>query len=517
MTIREQLATPVRGRGIVTDVLVIAGATALCRLFGLFRDVVIANRFGASAAYDAYLIAFFVPNMLRQLLAEGALSTAFVPIYTGYLAEDRAAADRFASATLSLALLLFPLSIGLGIYLTPGYLPFLASGFGPEKLRLAVALTRITLPFIGLVGLAAILMGVLNGQRRFLAPALAPVLFDLGLIVGAWPLAAHLSQSTYGLALGVLLGGLGMLLFQLAFLRGKLRFSFKLTLRHEGLRQLGRMMLPAVLGLAGVQVSLMVDNKLASHLGDGAISSLQYAIRLFQLPLGVFAISIANALLPRLSHRATLQDAEGLTETLQRGILLGAFILLPATAGLYAIGRPTIQLLFEHGRFLPQDTARTLAALNFYLIGLTAYGLVYLLTRAFYALRDTKTPVITGLVGVALNVTLDYSLYRSLGVSGLALATSIAGLVNMGLLAWALERRLGRRLLAPLAGELGRMALGAGLMGALVFLFYHELALFLESRLLLVALPTLLGLLTYYLLSRLGGLFRVLRASGAGD
>ncbi|MCR4404839.1 MAG: murein biosynthesis integral membrane protein MurJ [Candidatus Acetothermia bacterium] len=517
MTIREQLARRVRTRGIVTDVLVIAGATALCRVFGLFRDVVIANRFGASAAYDAYLIAFFVPNMLRQLLAEGALSTAFVPIYTGYLAEDRAEADRFASVTLSLAMLAFPLVIGLGIYLTPGYVPFLASGFAPEKLRLAISLTRITLPFIGLVGLAAIFMGILNGQRRFLAPALAPVLFDLGLIVGAWPLAAHLAQSSYGLAFGLLLGGLGMLLFQLAFLRGKVRFTFKLALHHEGLRQLARMMVPAVVGLAGVQVSLLVDNKLASHLGDGAISSLQYAIRLFQLPLGVFAISIANALLPRFSHRAAREDLAGLTKTLQRGILLGAFILFPATAGLYAIGRPTIRLLFEHGQFLPQDTTRTLAALNFYLIGLAAYGLVYLLTRAFYALRDTRTPVLLGLVGVAVNVVLDYALCRPLGVRGLALATSIAGLVNMALLARALQRRLGTGLIGPLRAELAKMALGAALMGGLAFLFYRGLAMAVESRFLLVALPALLGLTAYYLLAQLGGFFRVVRDGWAGD
>ena len=507
----------IKGRGLVRDVLLIAAATAMSRLFGLFRDVVIADRFGTSAAYDAYIIAFFVPHVLRQLLAEGALSTAFIPIYTRYLAKDRTEADRFANVTLSLALLVFPLVIGLGASLAPWYVPFLADGFPPEKLRMAVSLTWVTLPFIGLVGIAAIGMGVLNSQRRFLPPAFAPVLFNLGIIAGAWPIAAQLPRPVLGLGLGVLLGGLGMLLLELFALRGRLRFRFALDLRHEGLRQLLRMMLPAVLGLAGAQVNLMVDNKLASHLGDGAISSLQYAIRLFQLPLGVFAVSIAAALLPRLSHHAAVGDWNGLSETLQRGIRGSAFILLPAMAGLYAIGRPTIELLFQHGRFLPEDTARTLYALNFYLIGMVGYGLVYLLTRAFYALRDTRTPMLIGTAAVAVNIILDYMLVGPLGVGGLALATSVAGLVNMSLLIWALERRLGRRLMLPLARDLGRMAIGAGAMGALAFLLYRWLASSLDNRFLSVILPALLGLLIYYLISHLSGSLKVIYEGWTSD
>ena len=500
----------IKGRGLIRDVLIIAAATALSRLFGLFRDVVIADRFGASAAYDAYIIAFFVPHVLRQLLAEGALSTAFIPIYTGYLAKDRREADGFASVTLSFALLVFPLVIGLGAWSAPWYVPFLADGFSPEKLRLTVSLTWITMPFIGLVGIAAIFMGILNSQRHFLAPAIAPVLFNLGIIAGAWPIAERFTRPVYGLPIGVLLGGLGMLLLQLSLLRGRLHFHFAFNLHHEGLRQLMRMMLPAVLGLAGAQINLLVDNKLASHLSDGSISSLQYAIRLFQLPLGVFAVSIAAALLPRLSHRAAAADWDGLSQTLQQGIRLAVFILLPAMAGLWAIGRPTIELLFQHGRFLPQDTARTLYALNFYLIGMIGYGLVYLLTRAFYALRDTKTPVLIGTAAVAVNVVLDYTLVGPMGVGGLALATSVAGLTNMVLLILFLERQLGRRLVRPLAGELGKMALGAGVMGALVFFFYRWLASPFDNRFLLVGLPALLGILLYYLFSKLGGLLKVI-------
>jgi len=269
-------------------------------------------------------------------------------------------------------------------------------------------------------------------------------------------------------------------------------------------------MLPAVLGLAGAQINLMVDNKLASHLGDGAISSLQYAIRLFQLPLGVFAVSIAAALLPRLSQHAAAQAWDDLSEVLRRGIRLAIFIILPAMAGLWAIGRPTIELLFQHGRFLPEDTTRTLYALNFYLIGMIGYGLVYLLTRAFYALRDTKTPVLIGIVAVAVNIVLDYTLVGLMGVGGLALATSVAGLVNMALLILSLERRLGRKLIRPLAGELSKMVISAGVMGALAFLFYRWLVGSFDNRFLLVLLPALLGILLYYLLSKLGGFLGVI-------
>jgi putative peptidoglycan lipid II flippase len=181
---------------------------------------------------------------------------------------------------------------------------------------------------------------------------------------------------------------------------------------------------------------------------------------------------------------------------------------------LWAIGRPTIELLFQHGRFLPQDTTRTLYALNFYLIGMIGYGLVYLLTRAFYALRDTKTPVLIGTVAVAVNIVLDYTLVGPMEVGGLALATSVAGLVNMVLLIFHLERRLGQQLIRPLAGELWRMALGAGVMGALAFLFYQWLAISFDNRFLLVGLPALLGILLYYLLSKLGGFLRVIREVG---
>lgn len=493
---------------LIRDLLVIAGATLLSRVFGLVRDAVIADRFGTSAAYDAYVVAFFVPFVLRRLLAEGALQAAFIPIYSSYLVDSREEADRFASSVLSLLLLLLPALIAVGAWLAPYYVGFLADGFPPGKLQLATSLAQLMLPFIGLVGFAAIFTGVLHGQRHFLTPALAPVMFNLGVITGAWALTAWFAQPIFGLAVGVLLGGGGMLLLQVLPLRGRFRFRFALPLGHPGLRRLGWMMLPAVLGLAGEQLNVMVDNKLASHLGDGAIASLQYAIRLFQLPLGVFAVSISNALLPRLSHLAVRGDRLQLGWALQRGLLLAWGILLPAMAGLYALGRPVIELLFEHGSFGPEATAQTLYALNFYLIGLVGYGSVYTLTKAFYALYDTRTPVLIGLGAVAVNVGLDLALVGPLGTGGLALATSIAGLVNMTLLGWALSRRLELNLFRSLARPLLRAAAGAGGMGLLVSSLHSWLEGVLTSELLLVGLPVAAGLGAYLLFARWSGLLR---------
>lgn len=505
----------IRSKGIIKDVLIIAGATALSRIFGLVRDVVIADRFGAGAAYDAYIVAFFVPHVLRRLLAEGALSTAFIPIFTGFLTQrGKEAADRFASDTLNLALIFFPILIALGIWLAPYYVPFLADGFTPEKMNLAISLTRITFPFIGLVGIAALFMGVLNGHKHFFAPAFAPVLFNLGVICGALFIASLFTKPIYGLAVGVLVGGMGQLLIQVPFLRGRMRYQQRLFLTkarnrlssnpsREGVKELAKAMLPAVLGLAGAQINIMVDNKLASHLGDGSISALQYAIRLFQLPLGVFAISISSAVLPRLSHHAALGDKEELINTLRRGIKLCTFVILPAMAGLYVVGKPVIQLLFEHGSFQYQDTLRTLYALNHYLIGMVGYGLVYILIKAFYALHDTRTPVIIGAAAVGVNIIMDYALIVTMREGGLALATSLAGLFNMTLLLIFLQKRLKVALISPIAKELVKMVFGASLMGVSTYLLYSWLTSVFGNELLLAGLPIVFGIILYFGVSKL--------------
>ncbi|MBI3460457.1 murein biosynthesis integral membrane protein MurJ [Candidatus Acetothermia bacterium] len=491
-------------KGLLRDVLVIASSTGVSRGLGLIRDMVIAHLFGAGAAFDAYTIAFTIPHMLRRLLAEGALSSAFVPVYTETLTKKgQQAANRFASNLISVGLIFFPLLVLVGILTAPIYIPFLADGFSGEKLKLTVGLTRVTFAFIAFVGMAAIFMGILNSHKNFFAPAFAPVAFNLGIIFAVIGLSSFLTTPIYSLAIGVLAGGLGMLLFQLPALHGKFQYQFAIDFKDEALRKLFMMMIPAVVGLAIFQINLLVDNKLASRLGDGAISALQYATRLFQLPLGVFAVAVASAILPRLSVQVASKDSAGLSSTLQRGLKLAAFIVLPAMAGLLAMGEPAIRLLFEHGKFTPESTHLTFYALANFIPGLVGYGLAYVLTRAFYAMHDTKTPMLVGALTVALNVALDYTLIGPMGVGGLALATSLAGLFNVTLLFVILERRLELTLFKPLSSDLAKMATSAALTGATAYSLYLGLKSHVPMEIVLVALPVGLGLLVYFGLAKL--------------
>ncbi len=451
---------------LARDVLLLAFATGISRVFGLFRDMTIADKFGASAAYDAFLIAFFLPHFLRQLLAEGALSTAFIPAYTDALVNDREA-NRLASNVLSLLVIIFPPVVAAGVFLAPYYLPFLASGFPSEKLRLSIHLAQILFPFIALVGFAAVFMGILNAHHRFLAAATAPVMFNLGMIAGALLISPRFAIPITGLAIGALIGGAGQLLFQVpAVVKSGFRFRFTLFPLHPGVLRMGWVMAPAVIGLAVTQLNLLVDNKLASYLGTGAISSLQYAMRLFQLPLGMFAVSIATALLPRFSRAVARADESLLRDQLRTGIEASALVLLPAMVGLYALGRPIIALLFQHGNFTATDTARTAQVLYCYLIGILPYGLVYTFTRAFYALGRTSYPLIASAGAVAANIVFDLLLVGPLGARGLALATSVSGITNATILFFALVNQIGPG--RKTAASLGKIVLGCLLLYGVV-------------------------------------------------
>jgi putative peptidoglycan lipid II flippase len=487
-------------------------ATAISRIFGLFRDVTIADKFGAGGSYDAFLIAFFLPVFLRQLLAEGALSTAFIPVYTDSMLKE-SDANRLASNVLSILIVAFPIIVGAGIYFAPAYLPFLASGFDPDKLALSISLARIVFPFIALVGVAAVFMGILNAHHRFFTPAFAPVWSNVGMIIGALFLSSLFPKNPiYGLAWGVIIGGGGQLVFQIPYLR-KTGFHFKFTLwpLHPSVRKMAQLMLPAVFGLAVTQVNLLVDNKLASHLGDGGISSLQYAMRLFQLPLGIFAVSIASALLPRFSASAARGETRQFSAYLSDGISTSALILLPAMAGLYAIGPNVIHLLFEHGSFSTGDSLRTWFALSFYLIGILPYGMVVILTRAYYALGRTRIPLIASTFAVAANIIFDILLVTPMKVGGLALATSISGLVNMVILIFFLRHELPD--FASLAPRLAKIALGTGI----VFTAAWATKAISTGRWMSVLIPMIIAVLVYLAFIRLSGLWRLLLSSKVHD
>jgi len=493
-------------RRLARDMLWMAAATGASRLLGLFRDIAIAARFGMGASYDAFLIAFFVPHFLRQLLAEGALSMAFVPSYTGILA-NREDADRFASNVLSWLLVVFPVLVLLGVVFAPSFVPFLASGFDPQKLQLTIRLTRWVLPFIGVIGLAAVFMGILNAHLRFFAASFAPVWYNVGMLVGILVLARFTEPPILGVAFGVLLGGTAQLLSQLPSLR-RMGFRFRphLLPMHREVGHMLRLMAPALGTLAVTQVNLMVDNKLASHLGDGGVAALQYGMRLFQLPLGILAVSLATALLPRFSRAWSQGDARGFERYLEDGLLTSIMLLLPAMVGLLLLGTDVIRLLFEHGSFGPQETARTARVLSYYVIGLAPYGLIYVLSRAAYAQGRTMIPLIGSLLAVGVNVGLDLLLVRSMQESGLALATAIAGLANVVvLLCFALQ---GHRLSRDALPRLGWILLGSGLLAGVVAVTHWTVRS--AALPIVVFAPTLVGIGLYAIYLRVTPLWKLL-------
>ncbi|MFB6291364.1 MAG: murein biosynthesis integral membrane protein MurJ [Candidatus Bipolaricaulia bacterium] len=483
-------------RRFARDIVIIAGATAVSRVFGLFRDIVIADKFGAGTAYDAYLIAFYVPHFLRRLLAEGALALSFIPVYTDYLKNDPREASKLAANAINLSLLTFPLIVLGGILLAPYFVPFLASGFSPSQQKLTIELTRVIFPFIGIIGMAALVMGVLKSRKTFFAPAFAPVFFNVGVIAGALFLGRFFSRPIFGLAVGVLLGGMGQLGFQLPYLnRSGFSWSPVLFPLHPGLKRALKMMVPVVLGLIAMQVNVMVDNKLASHLVAGSVSSLQYATRLYQLPLGLFAIAISTAILPRLSEKWASGEKSDYAEMLNRGIKISLLIVVPATLGLFVLGKPIIELLFEHRNFLPSDTVRTTHVLHLYLVGLIGYSFVTLFSRAFYSMKDTITPVIVSSIAVGVNVGLDLLLIGPMKVGGLALATGVSGVVNGLLLVVAFGIRTGLRGYLPGSLFLVRVLVSAGIMGIVVSIVRKFIPL--ASDFSVVTLGVIAGIASY--------------------
>ena len=447
-------------------------ATLLSRVTGLAREQVMASLFGAGLATDAFNVGFRIPNLLRDLFAEGAMSSAFVPTFTEIL--ERRGADeawtfgRRLMVTLSLVLLAV---CAAGYVAAPALVRLFAPGFGavPGKLDLTVRLTRVMLPFLPAVALAAVTMGMLNARGRFGVPALAPTLLNLGMIVfgiALIPVCEAAGQPPIlAMATGVVIGGALQFLVQLPSLY---RLGFRLKLErpryHPGVVRVARLMVPATVGLAATQLNLFVSTFIASLLQQGSVSWLWYAFRLMQLPIGVFGIALATVSLPALSRAAVASDMEALKNTLSATLRLVLLLTVPAALWLAVMSRPVIALLYEHGRFHASDTERTAGALIMYCIGLPAYAGVGVLTRTFYALGDTRKPVQASFVSVALNLGLNLLLMRPLAHLGLALSTSATAIVNLLQLGFYLRRRVGplgaRRMLATLTRVLAASALG---------------------------------------------------------
>ncbi len=436
-------------RAVLGAAAVVGGATLASRILGFLRDVVVAQGFGAGPVTDAFFVAFRLPNLLRRLVGEGAVSAAYIPVFTEYRTTrprpELAAMFAAVAGTTVAVLLLLTL---LGVAGAPLLVRIMAPGFfgDPATGALTVRLTRTMFPYLFFVGLAALAMGMLQAHRHFLLPALAPTVLNLAIIGAALGLAPLLAEPVFGLAAGVLAGGAGQLAVQLpALARRGLLVAPTLDFHHPAVPRIARRMAPVVVGQSATQLNILVDTIVASFLVGGSVSYLYYADRLVEFPLGVFGIAIATAVLPTLSEQAARGGAEALRATLSFALRLAAFISLPAAVGLFFLREPLVRVLYERGAFGPAETAATAWALGFYAFGLVGFASTKIGAQAFYALGDTRTPVKVAIGAMALNSVLAVTLAFPLRHGGLALATTCSGTANALALVWLLRRRLPAR------------------------------------------------------------------------
>ncbi|HVM96800.1 MAG TPA: murein biosynthesis integral membrane protein MurJ [Candidatus Acidoferrales bacterium] len=464
--------------------------TFISRIFGLVRDSVVGYYFGTGPAADAFFVAFRIPNLLRRFVAEGAMSTAFIPVFTDYWTNrSRQEALRAASAIATVMAVGLATITLVGILLSPWLTGVFAPGFlgEPGKYELTVELTRWTFPYIFLVSLVALCAGLLNSVRHFTAPAISPIVLNLTMIFAAAVVCPHLSVPVRGLAYGVLGGGVLQLALQLPpMIRLGIRLRPLWQPSHEAVRRALRLIAPMAFGAAVYQVNILIDTVLASVLPSGSVSYLWYADRVFEFPIGIFAVALGTAAMPSFAAQA----ARGAVDEMRRSLLFAMrmtnFIVIPAAVGICLLSLPITTVLFERGAFGFDEAVRTANALSAFAIGLWSVSLVRLLVPAFYALEDTRTPVVTAMGAFAANLVGSVTLMGAVAPTGesavadgiaaltthvavldlkhagLALSTSIAATVNMGLLLWLLHRRIGglglRQLIPSLVRNLAASA-----------------------------------------------------------
>jgi putative peptidoglycan lipid II flippase len=468
-----------RSGGVARNVGAVSAATFASRILGLLRDQVFAAWFGAGTAADAFNMAFRVPNLVRDLFAEGAMSASFVPTFTEWRERQGDEAAWALGRQLMSTLLAVLLGLcTLGWIFAPQLIGLIAGGFAvvPGKLALTVTLTRIMLPFLPAVALAAAAMGMLNARGVFFLPAFAPALLNIGMVVFGLSLIPAARAVGWppitAMAFGVVLGGLLQFACQLPSLH-RLGFHFRLELPtwHPGVRRVAFLMLPATIGLAATQVNIFVSQAIAASFREGSVSWLQYAFRLMQLPIGLFGVAVGTVSLPALSRAAARRDVPLLRATLSESVRLVLLLTVPSAMFLAVMARPIIALLFQHGRFHAADTLATGDALVMYCVGLPAFAAVGIFTRAFYAQGDTRTPVQATFIAVAVNLGLNLLFVgplRGLGLAhrGLALATSVTSLLNLAQLAFRLRSKLGGVDAGRILRSLGRILVASAIPAA---------------------------------------------------
>ncbi|MCB1829933.1 MAG: murein biosynthesis integral membrane protein MurJ, partial [Gammaproteobacteria bacterium] len=418
--------------------------TLVSRVLGFVRDLVFAHLFGASAGTDAFFVAFKIPNFLRRLFAEGAFSVAFVPVLTEY--KEKRGFDQLklfidhVAGTLGVVLLAVTL---LGIIGAPVLVMIFAPGFigDPEKLTLASDMLRLTFPYLFFISLTALAGGILNSHDRFGIPAFTPVLLNISMIGCALWLSPMMDRPVVALAWGVLFAGIVQLLFQGPFLiQLKLLPKFKFAPKDEGVRKIGRLMLPALFGVSVTQLNLLLDTLIASFLVTGSISWLYYSDRLMEFPLGVLGVALGTVILPSLSRTHATESTDGFSHTLDWGLRWVLLLGTPAAVGLFLLSGPMISTLFQSNAFSAEDVAMAQKSLMAYSLGLVPFILIKVLAPGYYARQDTRTPVRIAVIAMAANMVMNIVLVFPLAHAGLALATTLSASLNAFLLFRGLRR-----------------------------------------------------------------------------
>jgi putative peptidoglycan lipid II flippase len=489
------------------------------RITGLLRESVMARLFGAGLVYDAFMLGFRIPNLTRDLFAEGALSSAFVPTFTEYLTtRSKEEAARLANLVASALIVIVGSICAAGTIFAPALVHLFAPGFAAVrgKFELAVTMTRIMFPFLLLVALAAQAMGVLNASNRFGVPAMASTFFNIGsvgfgVILGIWlgP-ALHLSHIE-GMAVGVVLGGALQLCWQLPSLhRLGYRFRPALDWSDSGMMRILRLMVPAILGNAAVQINVLVNTNFASTIYDprrgfdGPVSWLSYAFRFMQLPLGLFGVAMAAATLPSISRSAARGNMDEFRRTLSHSLGMVFLLTLPSSLGLIVLGKSIIGAIYQGGRFQPYDTQQTALALSYYAAGLIGYAALKVLTPAYYALGDARTPMLVSLASIVVNYSVASTMIRFAGLrhAGLALSTSAVALSGFLFLFLILRKRIGGIYGRELLGQLWKVGTASAAMAGVVAVSSRAMEGWLGvsqlARLADLAVSIPLGLAVYY-------------------
>jgi len=452
-------------------------ATLVSRLAGLVREQVFAVMFGAGLAVDAFVAAFRIPNLLRDLFAEGVLASAFVPVFTEDLTKSgKEGAWRTANIVMSTVVLVTGIIVLLGILISPLLVKAIAPGFGniAGKWELTSLLTRIMFPFLMFISLAAVAMGMLNSLHRFSVPAFAPVMLNLGMILSGFLISPLLEEPMVGMAIGAVLGTIGQFAIQIPALRKEgYRYHFALDFQDPGLRKIFLLMTPAILGLASTQINIFVNTQIASFLPQGSVSYLNYSYRLLFFPLGVFGVAIATVSLPAFSRLIASGDNQGALESFYSAIRLVFFLSIPSTVFFCVAGQQVVAVLYQYGKFGYQDTVNTASALLFYCLGLFAFAAVRVTVSLFYSLKDAKTPVKISVIAVAVNIVANLLLMKPMSFRGLALAASFSGTLNFLLLLKAMNKKMGGLDYGKIWSGFVQCLIASVLMGAALWVFLH--------------------------------------------